>query len=85
MVFDYKIVPVQKEWIDSPNAIRGFSERRRTITRRFKKDRRRSKADRRSSVRDGVFVNFSFENNRRRGGDRRRARPVQPFNSGIVV
>ena len=85
MVFDYKIVPVQSEWIDSPNAIRGFSERRKTITRRFKKDRRRSKADRRSCVRDGVFVNFSFKNDRRRGGDRRRARAVSRFKPGIVA
>ncbi|WP_051148481.1 hypothetical protein [Desulfospira joergensenii] len=71
MVFDYKILPIQNEAVDSLREIRGFSERRKTVTRKLKKDRRRSKTDRRSSVRDGVFVSLSFRNNRRKGGDRR--------------
>lgn len=71
MVFDYKILPVQNESVDFVHEIRGFSERRKTVTRKMKKDRRRSKADRRSSVRDGVFVSLSFRKNRRKGGDRR--------------
>ena len=88
MVFDYKIIPVQNERIDSPGAIRGFSKRKKTVTRRFKKDRRRSKRDRRSSVRDGVYVDLSFRADRRRGGDRRRRkRPVfeKTFGSDLIV
>ncbi len=71
MVFDYKILPVRDEAIDAPYRIRGFSERRRTITRKFRRDRRKAKADRRSSVREGIFVELSFKNNRRKGVDRR--------------
>ena len=71
MVFDYKILPIQNESVDSLREIRGFSERRKTVTRKLRKDRRKSKADRRSSVRDGVFVSLSFRENRRKGGDRR--------------
>jgi hypothetical protein len=71
MVFDYKILPVRDETIDAPYRIRGFSERRRTITRKFRRDRRKAKADRRSSVREGIFVDLSFQNNRRKGVDRR--------------
>ncbi len=35
------------------------------------KERRKSKHDRRKSVRDGVFVSFSFKNDRRDRRDRR--------------
>ncbi len=72
MTFDYKIIPVQNEAIGSPKKVRGFSERRKTVSRKLKRDRRRYKADRRSSVRDGVIVDLSFQNNRRKGNDRRR-------------
>ncbi len=71
MVFDYKILPVKDEAIDAPYRIRGFSERRRTVTRKFRRDRRKARADRRSSVREGIFVELSFKNNRRKGVDRR--------------
>jgi len=71
MTFDYKIIPVRDKTINSSYEINGFSERRKTVTRRFKKDRRRHKADRRSSVRDGIIVSLSFKNNRRKGTDRR--------------
>ncbi len=37
------------------------------------KERRKSKHDRRKSVRDGVFVSFSFNNDRRVLRDRRQA------------
>jgi len=40
----------------------------------YRKDRREYKHDRRKSVRDGVFVSFSFKNDRRKGGDRRKKR-----------
>lgn len=38
----------------------------------YRKDRRKKKQDRRKSVRDGVYVSFSFKNDRRKGGDRRK-------------
>ena len=72
MVFDYKIIPIQNEILNGPREVKGFSERRKTVTRKFRKDRRRSRQDRRKSVRDGVIVSLSFKNNRRKGGDRRR-------------
>ncbi len=71
MVFDYKILPIKKEDLDSPHKIQGFSERRQSVTRKLKRDRRKSKPDRRKSVRDGVIVSLSFKDNRRKGGDRR--------------
>jgi hypothetical protein len=71
MTFDYKIIPVRNEAIDSPYKINGFSERRKTVTRKFKRDRRKQKKDRRSSIRDGVIVSLSFKSNRRKGIDRR--------------
>ncbi len=73
MTFEYKILPVQNKEIDSPYKINGFSKRKKTITRKFKKDRRRHSNDRRSSVRNGVVVNLSFKakSNRRKGSDRR--------------
>ena len=71
MTFDYKIIPVRNEEIDSPYEINGFSERRRTVSRKFKRDRRKQKKDRRSSIRDGVIVSLSFRANRRKGIDRR--------------
>jgi hypothetical protein len=72
MTFDYKIIPVQNETIGSPKKVKGFSERRKTVSRKLKRDRRRHKADRRSGVREGVIVDLSFQNSRRRGNDRRR-------------
>ncbi len=72
MTFDYKIIPVRNETIDSPYRIEGFPERRKTVTRKFKRDRRKHKKDRRSSIRDGVIVSLSFRNNRRKGTDRRK-------------
>jgi len=72
MTFDYKIIPVRTEIIDSPNEINGFSERRKTVTRKFKRDRRKQDRDRRSSIRDGIIVSLSFNANRRKGTDRRR-------------
>ena len=74
MTFEYKIIPVQKKEVDSPYKIDGFSKRRKTITRKFKKDRRRKNNDRRSSVRYGVIVSLSFKSNsnRRKGADRRK-------------
>ncbi len=71
MVFDYKLLPIQKEAVESPDEIRGFSRRRKTITRKLKKERRKSSYDRRKSVRDGVIVSLSFKSNRRKVRDRR--------------
>jgi len=44
----------------------------KTITRKFKKDRRKKKQDRRLSVREGVIVELSGEDNRRKRKDRRK-------------
>ena len=71
MSFDYKIIPVRNEEIDSPYEINGYSERRMTVSRKIKRDRRKQKKDRRSSIRDGIIVSLSFKANRRRGIDRR--------------
>jgi hypothetical protein len=72
VMFDYKIIPVRTEIIDSPQEINGFPERRKTVSRRFKRDRRKQNKDRRSSIREGIIVNLSFKANRRKGTDRRR-------------
>lgn len=64
MIYNSKILPVQKKATDSLKKV--------PLKRRFKSDKRKQKRDRRSSVRDGVIVNLSYEFNRRRGFDRRR-------------
>ncbi len=43
-----------------------------SANRKLKNNKRKRKSDRRSSVRDGVVVTLSYENNRRRGFDRRK-------------
>ena len=72
MTFDYKIIPVRSKKIVSSNEINGFPRKRKTVTRKLKKDRRKHKIDRRSSVRDGVIVKLSFQASRRKGPDRRK-------------
>ncbi len=72
MVFDYKMLPVKNEDLDSTRRVQGFSERRKSVTRKPKRDRRKSERDRRKSVRDGVIVSLSFKSNRRKGVDRRK-------------
>ncbi len=74
MTFDYKIIPVRNETIGSSHKIDGFSERRKTVSRKVRRNRRKKLNDRRSSVRDGVIVDLSFKNNRRKGIDRRTRR-----------
>ena len=86
MVFDYKIIPIQNETIDSPSEIRGFLRRRKTVTRKQKKNRRKSSLDRRADVRDGVIVNLSFKNNRRKNRDRRNVSGERrKFGSGAKI
>jgi len=77
MMFDYKIIPVRTEIIDSPQEINGFSERRKTVSRQFKRDRRKQNKDRRSSIREGIIVSLSFKANRRKGTDRRRTQSAR--------
>ena len=72
MTFDYKIIPVRNDTIDSPYRVEGYPDRRKTVSQKSKRDRRKHKKDRRSSVRDGVIVNLSFKYNRRKGTDRRK-------------
>lgn len=71
MVFDHKILPVRNEAINSIYGLRGFSKKRKPVSRRLKKNRRKSTYDRRKSLRDGVIVSLSFDRNRRRIVDRR--------------
>lgn len=71
MTFDYKIIPYKNELLDSAQEISGFAQKRKTVTRRFKKDRRKKKMDRRKSIRDGVIVSLSCKDDRRTGKDRR--------------
>lgn len=71
MVFDYKILPFRKEDLDSASEIRGFPERRGTVTRKMKRNRRKTRLDRRKSVREGVIVSLSSQENRRKVRDRR--------------
>lgn len=82
MVFDYKVLPVTRKILDAPSEIKGFIDRRKTVTRKLRRNRRKAVRDRRKSVRDGVIVNLSFKDNRRRGGDRRRAGGRLPGPSG---
>lgn len=67
MTFYYRVDPV-----NSLKQIDEFPEKKKTVTRKLRKDRRKRKEDRRSSVRDGVIVNISTMPNRRRGPDRRK-------------
>jgi len=86
MVFDYKILPIRHEAVDSPSEIRGFLRRRKTVTRKLKRDRRKSTYDRRKSVRDGVFVSLSFKRNRRKLRDRRNiSSEKRQFDSGDTI
>ena len=74
MTFEYKTIPTRKKDIDSPYKVDGFSKRKKTVIRKFKRDRRRKRIDRRSSIRDGVIVSLSTkaDSNRRIGVDRRK-------------
>lgn len=72
MVFEYKVIPSRDGLINSTHKVRGFSEKRKAVTRRLARNRRKKKMDRRSSVREGVIVSLSFEDNMRRGVERRR-------------
>jgi predicted RNA-binding protein len=86
MVFDYKIVPIRNEAVDSPSEIYGFSRRKKTVTRKLKKNRRKSTYDRRESVRDGVIVNLSSKRNRRKTRDRRHVSGERRlFGSGAII
>jgi hypothetical protein len=64
MIFNPKIVSTQNKETNSSKRI--------TTGQKSKSDKRKRKSDRRSSVRDGVIVNLSSENNRRKGFDRRK-------------
>ncbi|MEA2061819.1 MAG: hypothetical protein U9P10_15245 [Thermodesulfobacteriota bacterium] len=69
-----KILPIKKDSVESvvPVIRLPLSSRKKMISARKNKNRRRNRVDRRKSVRDGVFISFSFENDRRRGVDRRK-------------
>ncbi len=88
MVFDYKILPIRNDAVDSPHEVHGFSRRRKTVTRKLKRDRRKSSYDRRRGVRDGVIVSLSFKSNRRKIRDRRNVsgeKRIQFSGDAIIV
>ncbi|MCD4744492.1 MAG: hypothetical protein K8R67_18670 [Desulfobacteraceae bacterium] len=75
MTFQYKTIPYRETTIGSIDRVKHMpGDTQKTITRKFKKDRRKNKQDRRLSVRQGVIVELSGENNKRKNKDRRRRR-----------
>ncbi|MCK5310788.1 MAG: hypothetical protein KAJ62_01685 [Desulfobacteraceae bacterium] len=75
MTFQYKTIPYRETSIGSVDRVKHMpGDSQKTITRKFKKDRRKNKRDRRDSVREGVIVELSSDNNRRKTKDRRKNR-----------
>ncbi|MCK5542611.1 MAG: hypothetical protein KAI40_07945 [Desulfobacterales bacterium] len=75
MTFQYKTIPYRETSIGSIDRVKHMpGDTQKTITRKFKKDRRKSKLDRRVSVREGVIVELSSEDNKRKKKDRRKNR-----------
>ncbi len=75
MTFQYRTIPYRETTIGSVDRVKHMpGDTQKTITRKFKKDRRKKKQDRRLSVREGVIVELSSENNRRKRKDRRKRR-----------
>ena len=75
MTFQYKTIPYRETTIGSIDRVKHMpGDTQKTITRKFKKDRRKNKRDRRLSVREGVIVELSCDNNKRKNKDRRRRR-----------
>ncbi len=73
MTFQYRTIPYRETSIGSVDRVKHMpGDTQKTITRKFKKDRRKKKQDRRLSVREGVIVELSGENNRRKRKDRRK-------------
>ena len=72
MTFQYRTIPYRETTIGSVDRVKHMpGDSQKTITRKFKKDRRKNKQDRRHSVREGVIVELSGENNRRKIKERR--------------
>ena len=69
-----RILPLKNDSVESISYVRRMplSRQKRMLSARKNKNRRKNKIDRRKSVRDGVFVSLSYENERRRGVDRRK-------------
>ena len=74
MTFQYKTIPYRETSIGSIDRVKHMpGGTQKTITRKFKKDRRKKRLDRRHSVREGVIVELSGnDSNRRKIKDRRR-------------
>ena len=68
-----RILPVKKDPVESVIPVVGLPlrKRKKAIFSKKSKNRRKNKIDRRRSVRDGVFVSFSFTKERRRKVERR--------------
>ncbi len=73
MTFQYRTIPYRETTIGSVDRVKHMpGDTQKTITRKFKRDRRKNKQDRRLSVREGVIVELSGENNKRKRKDRRK-------------
>jgi len=75
MTFQYRTIPYRETAIGSIDRVKHMpGDSQKTISRKFKKDRRKNKQDRRESVREGVIVELSSESNKRKSRDRRKTR-----------
>ncbi len=75
MTFQYRTIPYRETTIGSVDRVKHMpGGTQKTITRKFKKDRRKNKRDRRQSVREGVIVELSGNSDRRKKKDRRKKR-----------
>lgn len=69
----YKILPFNDDTVPNTDRVGRLPKKRTgTYLTKRQKDRRKRKYDRRQSVRTGVIVSLSYQNDRRKGGDRRK-------------
>ncbi|MCF8044927.1 MAG: hypothetical protein K9J83_03615 [Desulfarculaceae bacterium] len=69
----YKTIPVTDDTVPNTDRVGKLPNRSASAySRRRRKERRKKKYDRRQSVRTGVIVSLSYQNDRRKGGDRRK-------------
>jgi len=70
----YKTIPVTDDTVPNTDRVGRLPSRKNTAyPSKKRRERRRRKHDRRLSVRTGVIVSLSYKNDRRKGGDRRKA------------
>lgn len=73
MTFLYRTIPYVDNSVASIESVKGRPDSsRKTVTRKFTRDRRKRKYDRRKDRREGVIVKLSCQNDRRKSGERRK-------------